>query len=193
MSVIKTPAPVALFVAALYAPSFTDAQAAQLVHQEFGAALQPGLVFDFDFSDYYSKEMGSSLRKAFFLLARFFDPAELPEWKLRAMTLEWQHAREGRRTINLDPGYLDAPKLVLATAKNFAHRIYLGHGVYGDVQLYVKEGRFQINPWTYPDYQMPAHLEFFDRGRKLFMEKSKVLSAAGPAHLDLTLEHSTAN
>lgn len=171
MSALKPPAPAALFCAALYTPEFTDAGAAELVFENFGPPLLPGPVFAFTFSEYYEKEMGRNLRKAFFLLQRLFDPAELPEWKLRAAALEEQLARAGKRTINLDPGYLEAPKLVLATGKNFAHRIYLGRGVYADVQLYMKNGKFRTHPWTYPDYQVPAHLAFFERGRSLYMEK----------------------
>ena len=171
MSTIKPPAPVALFVAALYAPSFSDAAAAALVAEHFGAAMLPGPVFDFTFSTYYAAEMGPSLRKAFFVLDRMIDPAELPDWKLRAMALEEQHARDGKRTINLDPGYVEAPKFVLATAKNFAHRIYLGRGVYADVQLYVRDGKFQTNTWTYPDYKLPEHLRFFELARAKYFEK----------------------
>jgi hypothetical protein len=173
MSTIKSPAPVALFVAALYAPNFSDAAASELIAEHFGNALLPGPLFDFTFSAYYADEMGPSLRKAFFVLDRMIDPAELPEWKLRAMALEEQHSRGGKRTINLDPGYLEAPKLVLATAKNFAHRIYLGRGVYADVQLYVRDGKFQTNSWTYPDYKLPEHLRFFERARAKYFEKIK--------------------
>ncbi len=171
MSTIKTPVPVSLFVAALYAPTFSDAAVSELIAEHFGNALLPGPVFDFNFSDYYDAEMGPNLRKAFFMLDRLLDPVELPEWKLRAMALEEQHAREGKRTINLDPGYLEAPKFVLATAKNFTHRIYIGRGVYADVQLYMRDGKFQTNPWTYPDYKLPEHLSFFEQARSKYFEK----------------------
>lgn len=173
MSTIKPPAPVALFIAALYALDLPDAATGKLIAEHFGNTLAPGPVFDFTFSDYYTAEMGPNLRKAFFVLDRLIDPSELPEWKLRAMALEEQHARNGKRTINLDPGYLEAPKLVLATAKNFAHRIYLGRGVYADVQLYVRDGKFQANSWTYPDYKLPEHLRFFEQARAKYFEKMK--------------------
>lgn len=173
MSTIKPPAPVALFVAALYAPTFSDAAASELIAEHFGNALLPGPIFDFTFSAYYAEEMGPSLRKAFFVLDRLIDPAELPEWKLRAMALEEQHSREGKRTINLDPGYLEAPKFVLATAKNFSHRIYIGSGVYADVQLFMRHNQFQTNPWTYPDYKLPEHLRFFEEARLKYFEKQR--------------------
>lgn len=173
MSTIKSPAPVALFVAALYTPTFSDATASALIAEHFGGVLLPGPVFDFTFSDYYADEMGPSLRKAFFVLDRLIDPAELPEWKLRAMALEEQHARESKRTINLDPGYIDVPKFVLATAKNFSHRVYVGRGVYADVQLFMRYNQFQPNPWTYPDYKLPEHLRFFEHARAKYFEKLK--------------------
>lgn len=171
MSIIKPPAPVALFVAALYAPAFSDATASELITEHFGKPLVPGPVFDFTFSDYYEAEMGGHLRKAFFVLDRLIDPAELSEWKLRAMALEEQFARNGKRTINLDPGYIDVPKFVLATAKNFSHRVYIGRGVYGDVQLFMRHNQFQPNPWTYPDYKLLEHLRFFEHARAKYFEK----------------------
>ena len=173
MSTVKPPAPVALFVAALYAPTFSDAAANELIVEHFGNALVPGPVFDFTFSDYYEAEMGPNLRKAFFVLDRLLDPAELPEWKLRAMALEEQFSRAGKRTINLDPGYIDVPKFVLATAKNFSHRIYIGRGVYADVQLFMRYNKFQSNPWTYPDYKLPEHLRFFEHARAKYFERIK--------------------
>ncbi len=72
-----------------------------------------------------------------------------------------------RRRVNLDPGYLIASKLVLATTKDFAHRIYLGQGIYGEVTLNYRRGQgWQPHPWTYADYRSPLALEFFALVRK---------------------------
>ncbi|HNY92028.1 MAG TPA: DUF4416 family protein, partial [bacterium] len=79
----------------------------------------------------------------------------------------------GRRRVNLDPGYSEAAKLVLATTKNFGHRIYLGQGIYGDVQLFWRKGRFQSNPWTYPDYLEAKSLEFFSALRQDYLKEGK--------------------
>ena len=178
MKPLKPPAPAALFLAILYGPTCDDENVPSFVSGHFGEILLQSPVFAFTFSEYYEKEMGRNLRKVFFLLDKLIDPAELPEWKLRALELEEQHAEAGRRTINLDPGYLELPKLVLATTKNFAHRIYLGRGIYADVQLYMRNGNFQANPWTYPDYKHPEHLLFFEQARKKYFEKMKALTGA---------------
>lgn len=173
MALIKPPAPVALFLAVLYAPDYTDDGIVRLVQEGCGSLLLQSPAFAFDFSDYYRAEMGPDLRKVFLLCDQLIDPATLPEWKHRTIAWEQEHSVAGKRRINFDPGYLEAPKLVLATTKNFAHRIYLGRGIYADVQLYVKDGKFQTNPWTYPDYKHPEHLAFFLQARQKYFERLK--------------------
>ncbi|RIK61509.1 DUF4416 domain-containing protein [candidate division KSB1 bacterium] len=173
MGSLKPPAPAALFMAALYAPKFSDQEIIALVQENFGDVWLCSSAFPFDFSDYYREEMGPSLRKVFLVLDVLIDPAWLPEWKLKSIALEKNYSLAGKRQINFDPGYLELPKLVLATTKNFAHRIYLGRGIYADVQLYMKDGKFQSNPWTYPDYKHPEHLAFFVQARQKYFERLK--------------------
>ena len=171
MAGIRKPDPVLLFVAALYSPSFSDRSVLDLIAGRFGRILSSLAPFPFDYSDYYEAEMGKDLRKFFVFVDRLIEPQSLSEWKLLANKIESEFAENGARSINLDPGYLELPKLVLASTKNFTHRIYLGKGIYGDVQLYVKDGRFHSNPWTYPDYKRPEHLEFFMNARREYRRK----------------------
>ncbi|MDZ7268273.1 MAG: DUF4416 family protein [candidate division KSB1 bacterium] len=173
MGLVKPPAPAALFLAVLYAPAYSDQEIVQLTQERCGSLLLQSPAFAFTFSDYYRAEMGPDLRKVFLLFDCLIDPADLPEWKHRAISWEQQHCVAGKRRINFDPGYLDPAKLVLATTKNFAHRIYLGRGIYADVELYVRDGAFQTNPWTYPDYKHPQHLEFFGAARRKYFERLK--------------------
>lgn len=173
MGLIKPPLPAALFLAVLYAPKFSDEEILALTQEDFGDLWLHHHAFPFDFSDYYREEMGPNLRKVFLVLNVLIDPAALPEWKLKAIALEKKYSIAGKRQINFDPGYLELPKLVLATTKNFAHRIYLGQGIYADVQLYMKDGKFRSNPWTYPDYKHPEHLAFFAQARQKYYEKIK--------------------
>jgi hypothetical protein len=79
----------------------------------------------------------------------------LPEIKLATNAIEQAHAAGGRRRVNIDPGYLLLERFVLATGKNYSHRIYLGHGIYADLTLIYRQGTFQTLPWTYPDYAEP--------------------------------------
>jgi hypothetical protein len=78
---------------------------------------------------------------------------------------------DDRRTVNLDPGYLCAGKLVLATTKNQQHRLYLGQGIYGEVALRFRAGAWQPWEWTYPDYRSPEYAQVFAEIRRLFMRQ----------------------
>jgi hypothetical protein len=76
----------------------------------------------------------------------------LPEIKQATHAMEQARAVDGRRRVNIDPGYLLPERFVLATAKNFSHRIYIGQGIYADLTLIYRHGEFHPLPWTYPDY-----------------------------------------
>jgi hypothetical protein len=129
--------------------------------------------FAFDFTDYYGKEMGDSLLKCFVSFEGLMQPSELPEWKLRTQALEAEAARDSRRTVNLDPGYITAAKLVLASTKDFAHRIFIGSGIYGDVQLRYRDDAFRPLEWTYPDYRTPLAIGFFQKVRDAFLKEER--------------------
>jgi hypothetical protein len=109
----------------------------------------------FTHSDYYVDEMGSGQRKMYLVLAWPLDPGELPAIKNRTNELEQKWSVGGLRTVNIDPGYLSRDKLMLATTKDFYHRLYLGSGIYGETTLHFRKGRFRYFSWTYPDYREP--------------------------------------
>jgi Domain of unknown function (DUF4416) len=103
-------------------------------------------------TNYYEKEMGKSLLRYFLLFKPLRDREELSSVKLATNDIETNTLEEGRRTINIDPGYIALEHVILATTKGFAHRIYLGKGIFGDLTLMYSEGAFKPLPWTYPDY-----------------------------------------
>lgn len=123
----------------------------------------------FDYTDYYRNEMGENLMRRLVSFARLVDPADLAAIKLQTNALENELAGEGRRTVNLDPGTLTAAQFVLATGKNYSHRICLGQGIYADLTLVYGQGRFQPLAWTYPDYRDPALLAFLGRVRRKYL------------------------
>lgn len=131
-------------------------------------------VFDFSFTKYYEKEMGPGLKKQFVSFVQTHHPKDLPGLKVRTNEIEKSWSRDGNRCINLDPGYITSAKLVLASAKDFAHRIYLSDGIYGDVQFQFRGHAFRPHPWTFPDYQTETALAFFHRVRERFLEKGKL-------------------
>ncbi len=106
----------------------------------------------FDRTDYYEPEMGSGLVRRFFAVEELMDPMGLVGLKVFCAGLETELSVDGRRRVNIDPGYVSPERLLLATGKNFTHRVYLGRGVYGDLTLMYQNGCFQVLPWTYPDY-----------------------------------------
>ncbi len=107
----------------------------------------------FDFTDYYEPEMGSPLWRRIAGFEPLIFPETLPRIKLKTNQLEAEHrnARQGR-AVNIDPGYIAASKFILATGKDYSHRLYLGEGIYGDLTLIFREGGYVALPWTYPDY-----------------------------------------
>lgn len=106
----------------------------------------------FDRTHYYEKEMGSALRRIFVSYADLADRGTLADVKVLSHQVETVFSLEGRRRVNIDPGYLSLENLVLATFKGYSHRIYLGRGVFAEVTLIYEKGGFQPLKWTYPDY-----------------------------------------
>ena len=129
--------------------------------------------FVFDDTDYYTRSMGPELRKVFWLFdardRQFFDPAALVDVKLATNDWEDEYAAQSShdesRPLNLDPGYLTLGKLVLASTKDFAHRIYLDRGIYAEITLYYRHRRWEHHQWTFPDYQRTDYQEFFTQCR----------------------------
>jgi len=124
--------------------------------------------FYFNHTEYYTPEMGAGLLKYFAAFTGTGDPGHLPDYKLKAIDEENRLANEGKRVINIDPGYLAVEKIVMASTKNFTHRIYLGKGIYGDLQLMRKDGIYAPMPWTYADYIRQEAQDFFN---KLYLYK----------------------
>jgi hypothetical protein len=128
-------------------------------------------IYVFDFTGYYEAEMGQGLHKVFLAFDQLMHPARLAFLKNATNQLEMEWAKSGKRRVNIDPGYLSLAKLVVASAKDFAHRIYLGQGIYGDLQLQFKQGAFHVQPWTFPDYQTEEALNFFKAARNELLNR----------------------
>lgn len=131
-------------------------------------------VFEFDHTTYYAEEMGEGLRKVFVGFRGVIEPGRLPEMKRRTIDLEARWSEDGNRRVNLDPGYVTQAKVVMASAKDFAHRVFIGDGIYGDVQLQYKDNEFRIQPWTFPDYRSETVLSFFHAVRDSLHEEVKL-------------------
>ena len=131
--------------------------------------------FPFDHTDHYEKEMGPNLQKKFLSVASLMLMQELEDVKIHTNRIEklFLNDRGGRR-MNLDPGYLSLCKVVLATTKDYDHRIYVGSGIFEEVTLtYKKDRGFQPWPWTYPDYRTAETLAAFNALREKYREQLK--------------------
>src|SRR5207248_11077554 len=103
---------------------------------------------------------------------------ELPEIKRQMNLFEEEMAplfQSTKRPVNLDPGYIEQAKVVLASTKNFYHRIYLGRGIFGEVTMHFKNNTYQFFPWTYPDYQSKDYQEFFLRVRQILRSQLRTM------------------
>jgi hypothetical protein len=171
MGTIRLPKKVALLCSVCYSIAELKDQALDNLQLLYGPLWRASDPLTFTHTHYYEKEMGGDLKKLYVIFAEPIDPIDLAKIKHSTNALEQQWCEGGNRKINLDPGYIELAKLVLASTKNFSHRIYIGEGIYGDVQLVWQAGRFRANPWTYPDYQEKSVVTFFDTIRKEYQKK----------------------
>lgn len=173
----ETQLPVKLFFA-LMAPSqelFDECQA--ILANEYGPLDLHDETYEFDpLTAYYADEFGTGLLKHIVSAERLIAPEALVAVKRRTNDIETTIAKDHgaqNRVVNIDPGYLNHSKVVLATTKDQAHRLYMGQGIFEEITLSFrkKENGFQTNPWTYRDYQMPGRIDFFNRLRQIYCQQ----------------------
>ena len=146
------------------------------LEKQFGPLDLVADVEPFHYTDYYEEEMGQLVRTYVGFEKRRL-PDELVRFKLAANDIENRHLRpDGRRSVNIDPGYLSLSQLVLASTKPFTHRIYLDRGIYAEVTLQFRGGTYQTLPWTYPDYA--AHIPMFNEWREHYRVQKKMAKKA---------------
>lgn len=150
-----------------------------------------------DFTEYYAASMGRDLRKRFWAFRNLIDPSKLASIKRATNDQETEYTRltakmdgpkgerpdtdQVERSLNLDPGYIDLGKLILASTKDHAHRIYLRDGIFAETTLIYTRKRWQALPWTYPDYQSPDYQRFFDECRTFLKARRIEIAAQGGA------------
>jgi hypothetical protein len=137
----------------------------------FGGVEFESEIFEFSHTDYYEKEMGADLQRCFVSFEKPIDPGRLRDLKISCNDIERQYLNDaGGRTINIDPGLISLAHLALASTKDFAHRLYLGEGIYGEVSMLYEDKTFTALPWTYPDYRTPEVVKFLLRVRESLKE-----------------------
>ncbi|MGD8794619.1 MAG: DUF4416 family protein [Anaerolineae bacterium] len=165
MGTARTHQPVKLMASLLTGDLSLLAPIKEALVGAFGAIDFASEMLPFDHTDYYEAEFGPGLARQIVTFRRLVPPEALPAIKRQTNEMEWAFAGEAGRRVNVDPGYVSLNKLVLATTKNHAHRLYLGEGIYGEVTLAYRQGRFRPWPWSYPDYASEAYCALFGRIR----------------------------
>jgi hypothetical protein len=164
-------------VASLFSPEekILDKVTLELV-ASYGATdwVSPPLFFDR--TRYYEKEMGWPLHRRFVSFKPLIRPEAIVDIKLQTNELERRYLQEGRRKVNIDPGYVALERLVLATGKNYTHRIHLLKGIYADLTLVFHQGSFQTLAWTYRDYADPVVIGYFNALRERYKNQLRGLS-----------------
>jgi hypothetical protein len=159
-------------VASLFSPEFDliERVITEMEHA-LGAAdwISPPLFFDR--TRYYEREMGWPLHRRFVSFENLLPPDRLVNVKLATNEIEQRYCRDEKRRVNIDPGYVSAERLVLATGKNYIHRIYLAEGIYADLTLVFRKGGFHPLQWTYPDYADSATIALFNEVRRNYMRQ----------------------
>ena len=145
--------------------SLTDA-----LEERFGKISYISPEIPFDFTDYYDEEMQGPIKRLFVAFENLTTPDKLAEAKVFTNELEEQYAVDGNRRINLDPGIISVSNLILATTKNRAHRIAIGHDLYAEVTLIYHKKGWEAFSWTYADYKAEKVQEMLLDMRRHYLE-----------------------
>ena len=172
MADISSSKPVKLFVGILSSDNTLLEEVEYLLAKRLGKVDIKSEIFPFDFTDYYKKEMGTNISRQFLCFKELINPEELSDIKVWTNELENEikcnRKSDVARPINLDPGYLTHCNLILASAKDYYHRIHLQNGIYAEVTLFYQHEVFKNLPWTYPDFQTEEYKNFFLKVRTLY-------------------------
>ncbi len=172
MGTLRSHPPVKYFTAVTFYLSFNPETLFSDLENKFSTIEMKSNPFEFSaYTSYYQEEMGEPLKKIFIAFSELMKPENLPAVKIFTNKAEKKFTVNKKRLVNIDPGYICPAKLVLATTKNYSHRIYLNKNIYGDIHLQFSNGTFQSQPWTYPDYQNKENIRFFNAIRKRYLEQ----------------------
>ena len=173
MSELTNPVPVNLIIAVMYTDESLMTEVRDIIQKKYGPVDKTSEIFVFsDISPYYDPEMGAGIKKVIFSFEKTVARDFLVEVKLDCVNIEKQYSENGKRNINLDPGLISLENFILATGKNYSHRIYLGKGVFAEVTLmFGKKNEIKELPWTYRDYLFEPARTFLLETRELYRIK----------------------
>jgi hypothetical protein len=174
---LREPNPVKLIIGILAADKNSLSAAAEAIEAGFGQIDLHSEIWSFTQTDYYEDQSGLNIVRQFVSFEKLIDPGELADIKHKTNQLEEELAEKLKtgfpRPVNLDPGFIEPSKLILASTKNFSHRIYIGKKMYAEVTLCFDKGTWRSLPYTFPDYRQSIYHDFFEKVRKRLLEQLK--------------------
>ena len=156
-----------LFTGALYHKKEYYTAVKESLSGLFGEIAFESPAMAWDNSDYYREELGWPITRTFIFFKDKIDPLILPDIKLATNKIEEEFSINNKRNINLDPGYMTLSKVVLASTKNYSHRLYIGKGIFAELTLVHTKGSYQPQMFTYRDYAAAECIKVFEAARKL--------------------------
>ena len=177
MWILNTPNPVKLIVGILAYDQSCLAAAVKTAENKFGKIDAVSDVWPFTQTKYYKNETGENILRQFVTIEKLISPGQLANIKRKTNKLEEKLAKKLNtklsRPVNLDPGIIEPSKLILASAKNFSHRIYIGKKIWAEVTLNFSKGIWQKFDYTFPDYQQQHYHDFFSKVREKLVKQLK--------------------
>ncbi len=165
--------PVKLIIGFIFKESRALDKAKAILEARFGKIDFASAILPFSLTDYYQAEFGSDLKRVFISFKQLIWPGDLAAIKISTNKIEERISVGHRRLVNIDPGYLDLAKLVLASTKDYAHRVYLDKGIYAEITLFYQGKGFCAWVWTYPDYRTNDYRNIFNQIREIYAGQIK--------------------
>ena len=162
--------PVKLIASLIYRDADALKRAEERLKRIYGRLEVPEKTLQFDYTDYYFPEFGKPLWRKMICFRKMMNVDNIFKVKLVTNALEDRLRERGKRTVNIDPGYLTDAKLVLLTTKDYIHRIHIGKCIFAESTLYFKEGSFRAWPWSYRDYATDEMVEYFNAVRDIYLK-----------------------
>lgn len=171
MGQVNKPLPVKLIIGTIFKDDVVFAKTKDILSLHFGKIDLESATLPFTYTNYYEKEFGTNLKRKFLSFQKLIPPEKLAQIKIYTNSLEKKSSKGSLRSINIDPGYLDLAKLVLATTKDYKHRIYLAMGIYAEITLSYQGNSFTPGECTYPDYRTKEYIQIFNQARDVYAKQ----------------------
>ncbi|KPK43000.1 MAG: hypothetical protein AMJ78_00055 [Omnitrophica WOR_2 bacterium SM23_29] len=173
MSVSSKKDAVKIFIGFIFARKEVYFKTKRILEKKFGQSDFESQTLPFNHTRYYEKEFGANLKRKFLSFKRLTRPGKLAQIKVVTNKIEQRLNHKGKRQINIDPGILTLSKIILASTKDYKHRIYLAKKIFAEVTLYFQNKSFHAWEWTYPDYKTPEYIQIFNHIRDIYSRQLK--------------------